>query len=211
MFTAHWVGDVLYMPSDTGFVIPRETIIPLTTVELHGRPFPAPAAYDELLALTYGPGWRTPDPSFKYETPRWLARRLNGWFGGLRTNRKHWDAFYARAGKSIQKEPSAFARWVGAEFPSDRPLVDLGAGNLRDARWFATERAFRGPRRRLQRWRPAAGPEAGETGGQGDHQPQRPPAADVPRRASEPERASRSTCTGGSCCTPWTPKAVRTC
>ncbi len=137
VFTAHWVGDVLYMPSDTGFVIPREKIIPLTTVELHGRPFPAPAAYDELLALTYGPGWRTPDPSFKYETPRWLARRLNGWFGGLRTNRKYWDAFYNRAGRSIKMEPSAFARWVGAEFPSDRPLVDLGAGNLRDARWFA--------------------------------------------------------------------------
>jgi hypothetical protein len=138
VFTAHWVGDRLYMPQDTGFVIAREGIVPLTTVELNGRPFPAPAAYEELLALTYGPGWRTPDPSFKYETPQWLSRRLNGWFGGLRTNRKHWDAFYSRAGRTLPTKPSAFARWVGSEFPSERPLVDLGAGNLRDARWFAT-------------------------------------------------------------------------
>ncbi len=137
VFTAHWVDDRLYMPSDTGFVIPRERIVPLTTVRLHGRPMPAPAAYDELLSLTYGPGWRTPDPSFKYETPRWLSRRLNGWFGGLRTNRKYWDAFYARAGRSLPTEATRFARWVVDRYPSERPLVDLGTGNCRDARWFA--------------------------------------------------------------------------
>jgi LicD family len=136
VFTAHWVGDLLYMPQDTGFAIPREGIVPLTTVDLHGRPFPAPANYEQLLALTYGPGWRTPDPSFKYETPVWLARRLTGWFGGLRTNRKHWDAFYARNGRKLPTAPSAFARWVTSSFPSGRPLVDLGAGNLRDTRWF---------------------------------------------------------------------------
>ncbi|HYF72155.1 MAG TPA: LicD family protein, partial [Nocardioides sp.] len=137
VFVAHWVGDRLYMPQDTGFEIPRERMLPLTTVQLHGRPFPAPADYEGLLALTYGPGWRTPDPSFKYETPRWLARRLNGWFGGLRTNRKYWDAFYARTGRSLPTEPTLFARWVAEHYPSSRPLVDLGAGNLRDTRWFA--------------------------------------------------------------------------
>ena len=137
VFTAHWVEDRLYMPQDTGFVLPREAMVPLTTVELLGRPFPAPAAYEDLLALTYGPGWRTPDPSFKYETPLWLARRLTGWFGGLRTNRKHWDAFYARNGRKLPTAPSDFARWVSSSFPSGRPLVDLGAGNLRDTRWFA--------------------------------------------------------------------------
>jgi hypothetical protein len=107
---------------------------------VHGRPFPAPADYEALLALTYGEGWRTPDPSFKYETPRWLARRLNGWFGGLRTNRKYWDAFYGRAGRSLPTEPTQFARWVAEHYPSTRPLVDLGAGNLRDSRWFARKR-----------------------------------------------------------------------
>jgi hypothetical protein len=140
VFTAHWVGERLYMPSDTGFVLSRESILPLTSVQLHGRPMPAPAAYEELLALTYGASWRTPDPSFKYDTPRWLDRRLNGWFGGLRTNRKYWDAFYARAGRRLPTTPTDFARWVDAEFPSRKPLVDLGAGNCRDARWLAKRR-----------------------------------------------------------------------
>ncbi|WP_395656138.1 LicD family protein [Nocardioides sp.] len=136
VFAAHWVDDRLYMPQDTGFDIPPEQILPLTTVELHGRPFPAPADYEQLLALTYGPGWRVPDPSFKYETPLWLSRRLNGWFGGLRTNRKYWDAFYAGSGRKLPTKPTTFARWVAEHYPSTRPLVDLGAGNLRDSRWF---------------------------------------------------------------------------
>lgn len=143
VFTAHWVDDVLYMQSDTGFRIPREGILPLTTVELLGRQLPAPADYEGLLAATYGEKWRTPDPSFRYDTPRWLARRLNGWFGGLRQHRKVWDAFYAGAGKALPDRPSPFARWVAEKYPSTRHLVDIGTGNARDARWFATKQGRR--------------------------------------------------------------------
>lgn len=138
VFTAHWVDGVLYMQSDTGFRMGRETILPLTTVELLGRELPAPADCEALLAATYGEGWRTPDPSFQYSTPQWLARRLNGWFGGLRQNRKIWDAFYAGPGRSLTTDPSDFAQWVHESFPSDRHLVDVGTGNGRDARWFAS-------------------------------------------------------------------------
>lgn len=137
VFTAHWVEGVLYIPQDTGFRLPEETILPLTTVELLGRQVPAPRDYEALLAATYGEGWRTPDPSFRYHTPDWLARRIGGWFGGLRTHRKQWDTFYAAHRSSLPTKPSRFARWVAANYPSDRPLVDLGAGNGRDARWFA--------------------------------------------------------------------------
>jgi SAM-dependent methyltransferase len=137
VFTAHWVDDVLYMPSDTGFRLPREAVLPLTSVELHGRRMPAPADHERLLAATYGEGWRSPDPSFQYETPRWLARRLNGWFGGLRTRRKVWDTFYAGAGRNLTQEPSPFAEWVTEHYPSSRPLLDVGTGNGRDALWFA--------------------------------------------------------------------------
>ncbi len=137
VFTAHWVEGVLYIPQDTGFELARETILPLTTVELLGRQVPAPADYDTLLAATYGPGWRTPDPSFRYETPRWLSRRIGGWFGGLRTHRKQWDTFYGAHKGSLPNKPSSFAKWVAEAYPSDRPLYDIGAGNARDARWFA--------------------------------------------------------------------------
>jgi hypothetical protein len=137
VFTAHWVEGVLYIPQDTGFRMPRETVLPLTTVELLGRQVPAPADYEALLTATYGKGWRTPDPSFRYETPRWLSRRIGGWFGGLRTHRKQWDVFYGSHKSSLPTKPSSFARWVAEQYPSDRPMFDIGAGNARDSRWFA--------------------------------------------------------------------------
>ena len=120
VFTAHWVEGVLYIPQDTGFELARETILPLTTVELLGRQVPAPADYDTLLAATYGPGWRTPDPSFRYETPRWLSRRIGGWFGGLRTHRKQWDTFYG-AHKGCPPEQAVVVREVGRRRLPQRP------------------------------------------------------------------------------------------
>jgi SAM-dependent methyltransferase len=147
VFTAHWVEGVLYMPSDTGFRLPTETILPLGTVELMGRSFPAPARSEELLAATYGPNWRLPDPSFKYETPRWLARRLGGWFGGLKAHRKHWDTFYGNYSHDKLRKPTAFARWVAATYPSDRPVIDVGCGTGRDALWFASGKRRAGRRR----------------------------------------------------------------
>lgn len=137
VFTSHWVEGVLYIPSDTGFRLPRDTILPLTTIELMGRKVPAPADPETLLAATYGPHWRVPDPSFRYTTPRWLSRRLGGWFGGLTSRRKHWDGFNGKGSGEVPATPSPFARWVAANYPSSRPLVDLGTGNGRDALWFA--------------------------------------------------------------------------
>lgn len=138
VFTAHWVEGVLYIPSDTGFELPVETILPLREIELMGRTVPAPNRSEELLAATYGEGWRVPDPSFQYHTPRWLSRRLGGWFGGLKTHRKHWDTFYNSYPQQELREPSAFARWVAATYPSDRPVIDVGAGTGRDAHFFAS-------------------------------------------------------------------------
>lgn len=139
VFTSHWVEGVLYIPSDTGYRTPRETILPLTTVELMGRQVPAPADPEALLTATYGESWRVPDPSFRYTTPRWLSRRLGGWFGGLMTHRKHWDSFNAKAPRLVPGAPTKFAHWVSTEFPSTRPLVDLGTGTGRDALWFARQ------------------------------------------------------------------------
>lgn len=137
VFTAHWVGERLYIPSDTGFKIPRDVILPLRTVSLVGRELPAPAKPEQLLAATYGKGWRVPDPSFKYPAHERLHRRLNGWFGGLVTHRKHWDKFAGDMRGKVPHRPSSFAHWVTAHYPSERPLVDVGCGNGRDALWFA--------------------------------------------------------------------------
>ena len=143
VFTSHWVDGVLFIPSDTGYRTPRETVLPLSTIELMGHRVPAPADPETLLAATYGESWRVPDPSFMYTTPRWLSRRLGGWFGGLMTHRKHWDSFNARAPKQVPGAPTPFAHWVADEFPSTRTLVDLGTGTGRDALWFARHRQRR--------------------------------------------------------------------
>ena len=138
VFTAAYINDVLYMQSDTGFALPRETILPLSTVGLLGRDLPAPARPEVLLAATYGEGWRRPDPSFRYETPRWLKRRLWGWYGGGASHRKYWDAFYLYESHRVPEKPTSFARWVARTHGSSRPMVDLGTGNGRDALWFAS-------------------------------------------------------------------------
>lgn len=137
VFTAHWVDGVLYIPSDTGFRLPRETVLPLGEVRLHGRMMPAPARPEELLAATYGDDWRIPNPAFKYDTPTGLQRRLNGWFGGLISHRKYWDAFYSQQRQRVPNGPSPFALWVADNYSSDRPLVDVGCGTARDSLWFA--------------------------------------------------------------------------
>ncbi len=139
VFTAHWVDGIVYMPSDTGFEIPIEDVLPLGTVSLHGHDVPAPRNPDLMLSHTYGENWRVPDPSFKYETPRWLKRRIMGWFGGLNAHRKHWDGFYNKQLEAVPTAASSFARWVQEEYPSTSTLVDLGCGSNRDALFFARE------------------------------------------------------------------------
>ncbi len=146
VFTACWIDGTFYMQSDTGFDFPREALLPLQPVTLSGREVPAPADSERLLVATYGPSWRTPDPAFQYETPKWLARRLQGWFGGLTGHRKTWDAFYRpkSAWRQVPEEPSDFARWVSERYPSERLLLDIGSGTGRDALHFAHSRTVQG-------------------------------------------------------------------
>ncbi len=139
VFSCAWVEGVLYMPSDVGVRVPRETMLPLGTVTMLGRQVPAPADPEGLLTLTYGSGWRVPDPSFEYEKSVGLRRRLDGWYGGLNRTRKHWDTFSKGASRVVPRGPSPFARWVAAEQPSERLLVDIGTGTARDAVWLARQ------------------------------------------------------------------------
>ena len=42
---------------------------------------------EPLLAAMYGPGWRVPDPAFKFEKSDAAQRRFDAWFRGTRVNR----------------------------------------------------------------------------------------------------------------------------
>ncbi|MGH3366430.1 MAG: hypothetical protein ACRDOY_04440 [Nocardioidaceae bacterium] len=130
----------LYQIHDIRAELSRSVVEPLGEVVLEGRTLPAPAHPPALLEAAYGPNWATPDPSFRFETPRESRRRLNGWFGGLRKERDHWARlYYGPESEDVSTEPSPFAQWVAERDKADRRLIDLGCGNGRDLLWFASQ------------------------------------------------------------------------
>jgi hypothetical protein len=128
----------LYLMGEVGTPFRAEWVWPLSTVTLEGRTYPAPAEPEHLLAATYGPGWRTPDPAFKFETPRETVRRLDGWFRGTRGGRSLlWGLPPPRRLRVRPVRASATLRWVREEEPEIGTFVDLGCGAGTDACWMA--------------------------------------------------------------------------
>jgi SAM-dependent methyltransferase len=138
IFVAFRVGGTFYQLGNRSGTLPESAILPLSTIELHGFELPAPARPEEMLAFVYGPGWRTPDPAFKYADPVAGVRRLDGWLRGFRTDMGAWTAFHLGAeARRVPPRPSPFATWVHEQLPGRAGVVDLGAGTGRDALWLA--------------------------------------------------------------------------
>lgn len=134
VFAAFHVDGTFFMVPSVSGDLPPSALLPVGEVTLEGRRVTAPARPEALLALTYGPGWRTPDPSFRFQPDRATVRRLNGW---LRNNRKylrHWSDFYrSRAVERVPTTPSPFATWVSQRLEPAQHVLDVGSGNARDA------------------------------------------------------------------------------
>jgi SAM-dependent methyltransferase len=139
VFTAFYVDDDLYVMPNVRARLPRSAILPISTVQLEGRAVAAPAQPEPLLEATYGAGWRIPDPSFHFRTPRLTSRLLTGWMRGERRNMRPWEDFYRWHSADVPGQPSSFAVWVRAREPEPGLLVDVGAGTGRDAFWFARQ------------------------------------------------------------------------
>jgi hypothetical protein len=137
VFVAFRVDGTFYQLGNRSGSLPESAILPLSTIELHGHTFPAPARPEEMLAFVYGPGWRVPDPSFKYADPVAGIRRLDGWLRGFRTDMGLWTDFHRGPGSSIPRTGTTFVRWVGAQLPKGAAVADLAAGNGRDAMYLA--------------------------------------------------------------------------
>jgi SAM-dependent methyltransferase len=111
---------------------------PLGTVELEGRQLPAPADPDRLLTAKYGPSWRVPDPTFKFETDEEIQHRLDRWFRGTRTFRNGWDRRYSTSRhRGPIRRPHRLARMLHRSEPADATVVDVGCGRGQDAVWLA--------------------------------------------------------------------------
>jgi hypothetical protein len=137
VFAAFHLDGVFYQFGNRSGPLPPEAVVPLSTVDLHGHAFPAPADPEAMLAFLYGPGWRVPDPSFRYRDPLPGVRRLDGWFRGFRTRMPEWGTYWDDPASPQPEEESEFARWVhGRTSPGDA-IVEFGAGNGADAVFFA--------------------------------------------------------------------------
>lgn len=101
VFAAFYFDGLFHMMPCVGASLPRQALLPVSTVTLEGRPLPAPADPEAVLEATYGPQWRVPDPAFRYDTPRWLRRRLRGLMRGERKHEPYWQAFYATAAPRV--------------------------------------------------------------------------------------------------------------
>jgi SAM-dependent methyltransferase len=117
-----------------------EWILPLGTVTLDGRELPAPADPERLLAATYGPGWRVPDPAFQYVKDPDVQRRFDEWFRGTRLHRAAWDHRYGLARLlPPYQPPHDISRHVHEREDPDTWVIDVGCGRGRDARWLAKQ------------------------------------------------------------------------
>jgi SAM-dependent methyltransferase len=128
----------LYLMGEVGHPFRREWLEPRSEVTLAGRTFPAPHEPERLLEAMYGPGWRVPDPAYKFETPRTTQRRLSGWFRGTRVGLdSRWQRLHQTPSPRPADGPSDFARWVRRREPDARVAVDVGCGTGRDVLFLA--------------------------------------------------------------------------
>jgi SAM-dependent methyltransferase len=127
------------MINDTALDGDPSLVLPLGSLTLEGRPFPAPRSTDALLEAAYGPGWRVPDPGFRYGGSP-AKRQMKEWFGGFREDRDRWNAFYRATADQAPRGPSAFATWVVTRLSDEATIVDLGCGIGRDVRLYGRRR-----------------------------------------------------------------------
>lgn len=133
VYTCFYVEDRLHETATVRQVVPRSAIVPLIEMEFEGRPLPAPADPDAMLAVSYGPGWRVPDPSFRHEPGPDIVDRFDGWFSSLMRQRRDWERLLADQAQAADLVPSDFADWAADRLRPGMRVIDVGTGTGQDA------------------------------------------------------------------------------
>lgn len=131
IYTCFYVGDLLHETATVRERVPRSAILPLRALELEGRLLPAPADPDRLLTVSYGPGWRVPDPAFRHQPSAEVTDRFDAWFGSVMSQRRDWTSYNGQVG-ARRPQPSSFARWVAGQLDGTPRVLDLGSGASAD-------------------------------------------------------------------------------
>jgi hypothetical protein len=130
----------LHLMGEIGTEFREEWIFPLGSAELGGRPMPVPAWPEKLLEATYGPGWKVPDPAFRFTTPARTVRELDDWFRGTQPGIRYWERRAPRGRETVLRHPSVLARRA-AELATElgAEVLDIGAGRGPDSLWLAQQ------------------------------------------------------------------------
>lgn len=131
VYTTFFLDGLLYETATVRAPVPREALLPLRDIEFEGRMLPAPADPAALLEVSYGPGWKVPDPSFQHQPGPETVRRFHGWFGSLMRARRDWRHANATAA-AAEPTPSEFADWVTARLAPETIVVEVGTGGGAD-------------------------------------------------------------------------------
>jgi hypothetical protein len=127
VYTCFYIEDRLHETATVREVVPRDAILPLHDVPFEGHRLPAPADPDRLLAVSYGPHWRVPDPSFRHLPGPDITTRFDGWFGSLMKWRRDWKACNTRMAQEGGRS-SGFARWVLPQLEGVDRVIEVGSG-----------------------------------------------------------------------------------
>ena len=140
LFSAFFHDGEIHQPFHIRGPFTKAQLLPLSIVTLHGRELPAPADVPGWLELNYGPDWETPNPGHRFGTPRATRERYFDWFGRYRMHHEYWSAdrrLPTNGSSGDEPAPSATAHWLANELPAGTVVVELGAGDGSDARYFA--------------------------------------------------------------------------
>jgi len=105
--------------------LPVERLLPLGEATIDGRDFPSVRDPEAWLEACYGPGWRAPDPAFRFETPKATRRRFEHWFGTNDFGRHFWERRATAESASREADAAELATLAG---PGAR-VFDVGAGD----------------------------------------------------------------------------------
>ena len=148
----------------------RDQVVPTITIDVEGRPEPAPREPELMLEANYGPGWKVPDPSYRFDIPRSVQDRFWGWFSDYGMDRTMWEDFYRYdiegARVPLGSAPSDYARWLAGRIPAGSRVLELGADRGHDALWLAGQ-GFAVEALDYVRWPMRAAAEAAEEQGAG--------------------------------------------
>ncbi|CAN5599449.1 hypothetical protein BH10ACT10_BH10ACT10_04000 [soil metagenome] len=140
VFGSFHIGDSFYVTGSLTGELDRSALLPFGTVTLEGREVTAPARPEEVLAFTYGPQWRVPDPAFHFDHDPEDVHRMDAWFRAPRRRLRFWHDFYKGPDAArVPKQPSTFAPWAHGRMSADDVVLDVGAGTGRDAAYFAAQ------------------------------------------------------------------------